>query len=133
MVGIDIVEVERIKKAIEKNSNFPEKILTKAEIMYLNTKPDVVVNGKFSPKIYTLAGFFAAKEAILKSFGVGVGNGYGFLDIEVNHTKMGAPTVKLSEKLQNYAKNNNFGVIFLSISHDGNYAIAQANLEKSQK
>ena len=51
MVGIDIVEVERIKKAIEKNSNFPEKILTKAEIMYLNTQPDVVVNGKFSPKI----------------------------------------------------------------------------------
>ena len=75
MIGCDIIEIERIKSSIDKfGDNFINKIMTCREIEIYNLK------GK---KAEFAAGRFAAKEAVAKSFGLGIGRGYAFTDIEV--------------------------------------------------
>lgn len=133
MVGIDIVKISRIAEAMEKEK-FCEKILNKIEIDYANSKSKVVTKYGFDSVAMTVAGLFAAKEAVLKAVGVGMTNGYGFKDITIDHDKMGAPVVKLSEKLQKYMDKDilrNGAGICVSIAHDGEYATAMATIVKN--
>jgi len=121
MVGIDIVFVPRIKEKLD-NEKFFDKILTSVEKKYILLKKSA--NKDVEAK--SLAGFFAVKEAVLKAFGVGITNGYGFQDITIDHNEFGAPIVLLSEKLQNLLKEKHKNEINVSISHDGEYATAIA-------
>lgn len=123
MVGIDLVLVSRLNDKVG-NIAFYNKILNKIEIEYLKTKRSA--NQDVEAK--SLAGFFAAKEAILKAFGVGITNGYGFKDITIDHDKFGAPIVILSDKLSVLMQNTPKTKINISISHDGDYATAIAIL-----
>ena len=124
MVGIDIILVSRMKKALE-NNKFYDRILNKEEKEYIfkNKQANKDVEAR------SVAGFFAAKEAVLKAFGVGITNGYGFLDITISHDEFGAPIVLLSKNLNKLLIAKNKKQINISVSHDGDYATAIAILE----
>lgn len=114
-LGTDIVEISRIKKAIERTSTFLEKVYTKKEIEYISQKKNPYPS---------YAGRFAAKEAISKAFGTGVRE-FGLLDIEILNDDLGKPVVYLSGKLSKKYS----GKLNLSISHSKEYATATAILE----
>lgn len=113
-VGVDIIEIERIKKACMRE-NFIKKIFTEKEIE--------LFRGKYN----SLAGNFAVKEAVAKSFGTGVRN-FNINEIEVLRNEKGMPFVILYGRAELISKNLNIGKIFVSISHDresaAGYAIA---------
>ncbi len=113
--GIDIIEIERISKAIE-NQKFLERIFTKNEIKYFNT---------INNNIYTIAGSFASKEAVVKALGTGV-RGFKWIDIEIVRNELGKPMVVLYRNAKKIAEENEITKIELSISHCKEYAVAQA-------
>ena len=119
--GIDIIEIERVERAASKQG-FVNRVLTKIEKEYWESKGCAV---------QTLAGLFAAKEAVSKAFGTGIGP-IELKDIEVLHSEEGAPYVLLrgaaAELLEKKAAAN----VFLSISHSRYYAVAQAILEAKE-
>lgn len=122
MVGIDIVEIKRIKN-LNDNGKLENKILSDREKDYLKSKSTkVVLDREFSEYDSSLAGFWAAKEAVLKAFGVGIKN-INFKHVEIMHKESGAPYVKINKNLldkicQKAPKN-----IEISITHDGGLAI----------
>lgn len=78
----------------------------------------------------TAAGFWAAKEACSKALGTGIGKECGFHDILLSKTDRGAPEITVSEALM-----QRFNIIdsSVSISHDGDYAIAVVALERDNR
>lgn len=119
--GVDIVEVARIRKSLEKYSpRFEEKVFTPEEILYCRSRPE--------PGIH-FAARFAAKEAVMKCMGRGIGQQIGFKDVEVTHMKTGQPLVKMRGKGKEIFLRLKLKTIHLSISHDKNYSIAQAIAE----
>ena len=76
----------------------------------------------------TAAGFWAVKEACSKALGVGIGSECSFHDIEITKTQKGAPQIKLSNKI---IKKFNIKDSSVSITHDGEYAIAVVALERT--
>lgn len=115
-IGIDIIEIERIKNAIKDNSRFLEKIFTNDEIKYFES------NGF---KAESIAGNFAAKEAISKSMGTGIRH-FNFKDIEVLRDELGKPIVKTYNNLEQMCIDYNVLEIKVSISHCKQYAVANA-------
>lgn len=107
-VGIDIVEVERIKSAIEKNPKFIEKVFTEKEIEYCEARKN---------KYESYAGRFAAKEALSKAIGTGFRD-LSFLDIEVTNNALGNPKISYKDIKAS-----------ISISHETHYAISIVIIE----
>ncbi len=104
-----------MKKLIEKYDNkFLEKFLSPQEII-------LVKNHR------TAAGFWAAKEAASKALGCGIGAECSFHDIVITKTAKGAPLLELSTKVKEHFK---IDTSALSITHDGDYAIAVVTHEK---
>lgn len=112
-LGVDIVRIERIKKLIE-NANFLERCFSAPERAYFATKG-------YKPE--TIAGLFAAKEAFSKAIGTGIRD-FKLADVQILHTDLGKPYLALIGTAQIAAAENGFGDFHLSISHDGDYAIA---------
>ena len=115
-IGIDIVEIERIKQYMDKNNNFLIKIFTDREIELFKSKG-------YAPQ--TIAGNFAAKEAISKSLGLGI-RGYDLKDIEILRNELGKPIVNTYNNLKKICENYKVLDIKVSISHGKDYAIANA-------
>lgn len=113
--GIDIIEIERINKAV-KNVKFVKRIFTKKEIEYFKS---------INNNIYTIAGRFAAKEAVVKTLGTGL-RGFKWIDIEIDRDELGKPIVTLYEKASEISNEKGITKIELSISHCRQYAVAQA-------
>ena len=118
--GIDIVKNSRIKNLIEKyGERFLKKIYTGAEISYcqqkLNSAP-------------SFAARFAAKEAVLKALGTGMRKN-SWQDIEIVKNELGKPEVNLTAKTKKKAEELEVSSIFLSISHEKEYSIAQIVME----
>jgi holo-[acyl-carrier protein] synthase len=109
-IGIDIVELYRIKSTIERNEKFVLRILTPREKDRYDSLPP-------RRKIEFLAGRFAAKEAYSKARGTGIGK-LSFQDIEIL-SENGKPVI-VSEEAEK---------IFVSISHSKDYAVAQVIIE----
>jgi len=108
-IGTDITVVSRIENSINKFGNkFLDKFLTKEE-------------QNISKRAESIAGYWAAKEAIAKALGCGIGAELGFHDIILYKDKKNAPHFKLSDKAQKYHNIKNSS---LSIAHDGGFAIA---------
>ena len=117
-VGTDIIEIERIKKAIERTPKFLEKTFTEKEIELFKSK---------AMKAESIAGNFAAKEAISKAIGRGF-RGFAFNDLEVLRDELGKPIVNISDKLKEFLEYEE--VIFhISISHNKTCAIAFVTME----
>jgi len=112
-IGIDLVRVRRIKEILERwGDRFEKKIFTTQEINNLSEEK----------KFIHLAGKFAAKESILKSLGK-IGK---WQDIEILKKKNGKPYVKLQGKTAKIARKKGIEKILITLSHDGEYAIAEA-------
>ncbi len=122
-IGVDIIQNSRIKKAI-KNKFFVNRIFTKSEI--LSSKIRNYKTNYFAKR-------FAAKEAFIKSIGIGIRKGINFKDIYIINDKSGKPNIKFSNKVNNLIvkkfKTRNFD-IFLSLSDEKNYSIAFVIIQK---
>jgi len=93
--GIDLVKIERIEKIIKKwGDNFIFRIFTPIEREYCEKKKD--------NKYQSYAGRFAAKEALLKSLGLGL-RGVNWKEIEIENNELGQPVIVTSGKLKNIA------------------------------
>lgn len=126
MLGVDIISIARVERILARSGEaFLKRFLSKREIALCVGK-----NGDFNTQ--RIAGFYAAKEALLKALGCGISAECGFMDIKLRKNSRGAPKIKLKKRIKKH-----FGVkkIYLSISHDkgshdkganknGGYAIA---------
>ena len=120
-VGIDIIEVARIESSHERfGDRFLRRILRPAEIEYClsHRRP-----GPF------LAARFAAKEAISKAFGTGIGAPLGWRDMEVMRELSGQPYVVLHDAGLKLFQDRGARRLHLSISHTDHYAAVVAVLE----
>jgi len=118
-VGTDLVEIARIQNAIEKNPHFMERVYTKEEIAYCQRKKN---------PWQSFAARFAAKEAVSKAFGTGIGP-VGLTEIEIRNKSNGQPEVVLHGKAQAMADSRNIQRVHVSLSHSETYAMATAVLE----
>ena len=113
-LGIDIIKVQRIRDALARfGSRFSARVLTPAEQRYVRDRPE------------TLAGRWAAKEAVSKVLGLGV-RGIGWREIEVERLPTGQPAVRLHGRAEARARQLGMERIALSISHEADYAVAIA-------
>ena len=119
--GIDLVKIERIEKIIKKwGDNFTSRVFTLLEREYCEKKK--------GNKYQSYAGRFAAKEALLKSLGLGL-RGVNWKEIEIENNELGQPIIVTSGKLKNIASVKEVSKYFISISHTKDYAVAQVILE----
>jgi len=114
MIGIDLIKTSRMNSLMER---FGDKALVK----FLNEEEILLVKN-----YKTAAGFWAVKEACSKALGVGIGADCAFHDIKISKTKKGAPIIKLSLKVM---EKFNIKDTSVSITHDGEYAIAVVAIE----
>jgi len=119
--GIDIIEVTRIAASYEKfGERFVNRILVADEIAYCLSHRQ--------PAPF-LAVRFAAKEAVSKAFGTGIGAQLGWQDIEVRRKESGEPYVVLHGKGQELFQARGAKHLHVSLSHTQQYAAAMAILE----
>ncbi|MDL2248662.1 holo-ACP synthase [Tyzzerella sp. OttesenSCG-928-J15] len=115
-IGCDIIEIERVKKAVEKE-NFLQRYFTDGEISLIAKKG-----------ANTAAGNFCVKEAVVKAFGTGFGNIMP-KDIEVLRDENGKPYVKLYNAAQDTFNQLGATQILVTISHSRENAIAYVVIE----
>ena len=118
-VGVDIVQVDRIQKNIEKQK-FIDKVYTEKEKEYLTKR-------QLNPQ--TAAGLFAAKEALSKTLGTGI-SGFSITDIEIVKDEFNKPEILLHNNALKISKDKGIDKINISISHEKDYAIAFAVAER---
>ena len=113
-LGIDIIRVERIRASLERfGDRFTNRVLTPSEQRYVRGRPE------------TMAGRWAAKEAVSKVLGLGV-RGIGWRDIEIERLPTGQPAVRLHGRAAARAEQLGMGRIAVSITHESDYAVAMA-------
>ncbi len=117
-IGIDVVEVDRIADAIERHGEgFLARIFTDRERAYCSSQK--------RPALH-FAARFAAKEAIAKAFGTGIGKDLGWLDMEIVRRPSGEPAVELNGTGKAYAESAGIDSIKISLTHAREYAAANA-------
>jgi holo-[acyl-carrier protein] synthase len=113
-LGIDIIRVSRIADVLKRfGDRFSDRVLTPTEAVYVRRRPE------------TLAGRWAAKEAVSKVLGLGV-RGIGWRDIEIERLPTGQPAVRLHGRAARRAEQLGMGQIAVSISHESEFAVATA-------
>ncbi len=118
-LGCDLCAIPRMEKIIG-DERFLQRYFTAEERAYIAAR---------ARSAQTAAGIFAAKEALVKA----IGTGFGMLspaDVEIAHADCGAPIYRMNEKVLNALHARGANRAFLSISHDGDYAMATAVLEE---
>lgn len=119
--GIDIVDISRFERFVaENNVSLFQRLFTAGEQEYCAAK-------KRSAQHYALR--FAAKEAFLKALGTGLREGVSWRDMEVVHDVYGKPELHLSGGAAQLFASKGLRRCFLSLSHDGNCAVASVILE----
>jgi len=113
-LGTDVVEVERFRLILERRATLAERLFTDGERAY--------GAGQHDPT-ESLAARFAAKEAVMKALGVGLGD-FNFHDVEVVRADSGAPSLVLSGKAKGIAANLGVVTWHLSLSHTSSTAMA---------
>ena len=117
-IGIDVVEVERIGSAIARHGEpFLAKLFTPAERAYCTSQKQ--------PNLH-YAARFAAKEAVSKALGTGIGAQAGWLDLEITRDPFGAPKLALTGNAAAFTKQNGITEIQISLTHAREYAAANA-------
>ena len=120
-LGIDIIEIDRIKKSIENyGERFLNKIFTQEEIIYCNNKFN---------KYQHYAARFAAKEAVYKALASGWKEGLRWKDIEIQNDASGMPSINPNGKFQKFLSDNT--QLKISISHSENYVTSVAIIFKN--
>lgn len=123
-IGTDLVELERLDLSLRRHGQrLIDRICRPGEV-------NTARQGK--AMLQHIGGLFAAKEAVLKALGTGMGQGLGFRQVEVVTGETGPPRVRLHDRAANRAKSMGIRVIHLSISHERHYAMAIAIAEGSR-
>ena len=112
-VGTDLIEIERIRRALARYARFRERCFTEAERAYCDSRPNPA---------QSYAGRFAGKEAVGKALGFGVARAFAWREVEI--VGRPKPTVRLSGRLEALAGRLGAGVIDLSMSHSRELATA---------
>jgi holo-[acyl-carrier protein] synthase len=113
-LGIDIIKVDRIAASLARfGDRFTRRVLTPHEQRHVRGRPE------------TMAGRWAAKEAVSKVLGLGV-RGIGWRDIEIERLPTGQPSVRLHGRAAARATQLGMGRVAVSISHESDYAVAIA-------
>ena len=121
-IGIDIIEVARIREVLLRTPRFSERVFTRAEREYCDSR------GAVSAQHY--AARFAAKEAALKALQTGWRGGISWQDVEVASKENGAPYLIFAGQVLATFKEFRATATHLSISHTTEHAIAQVVLER---
>ena len=122
-IGIDIIEVRRIREVLGRTPRFAERVFTAAERTYCDSR------GTVAAQHY--AARFAAKEATLKALRTGWRGGIGWQDVEVASRDNGAPYLIFHGRVQELFEKSGATVAHLSLSHTGEHAIAEVILERA--
>ncbi len=119
-IGVDLASIPRLREAVERwDDRFLRRVFTDQEIAYCRGRRDPIPH---------FAARFAAKEATLKALGTGLRMGVNWREMEVRRERGEAPTMVLSGRCRAIALSKGAECVLLSLSHDGDYALAQAML-----
>ncbi len=118
LIGTDIIEVERIRAALENriNGKFSARVFTAEEVKYCESKS--------AAKYQSYAARFAGKEAVSKAFGTGIGENALFNEIEILNDETGKPYVKLYGRAAKHYEQIGGNGISITLSHCKEYAVA---------
>ena len=120
-IGVDLVECARIQHSLDRfGERFLHRVFTDGEIEYSNSM-------KFPAR--HLAARFAAKEAVSKAFGTGIGKAMGWRDIDVRKKPSGEPYLVLSGGADELGRTRGVTSALITLSHTDNYAMACIVLE----
>ena len=118
-IGIDIAEVARMKQAVERwGDHFLDKVFTPSEIAFCRNRAN---------RYQALAARFACKEAVSKCLGTGFRRGVNPKMIEIVDNERSRPTVRLYGRAAEFGRGYRF---HLSLSHERNYVVAVAMMER---
>ena len=118
-VGVDLIEIERIRRALERYPRFRDRCFTAAEQLYCDSRPNPA---------QSYAGRFAGKEAVGKALGFGVARAFAWRDVEI--VGRPKPSVTLSGGIARWAEERGAGSIDLSMTHSRELANAVAVVEQ---
>ena len=119
-IGVDLALVPRVRQIVERwDERFLRRVFTDDEIAYCRRRRDPIPH---------FAARFAAKEATLKALGTGMRMGVSWREMEVQRERGEAPTMVLSGRCRAIALAKGAREVLLSLTHDGDYALAQAML-----
>jgi holo-[acyl-carrier protein] synthase len=116
-VGVDLVEVARLRRLLAEHGDRHDELFTAAELDYCRGK---------RRRDEHLAARFAAKEAVLKAFGTGIGQRMRFAEVEVLNEQSGRPRVRLRGAVAAYAERHGLSQLDVSLSHTAGTALAHA-------
>jgi holo-[acyl-carrier protein] synthase len=122
-IGIDIIEVRRVREVLLRTPRFTERVFTQRERDYCDSR------GAVAAQHY--AARFAAKEAALKALGTGWAGGVAWQDVEVSSQESGAPRLNFHGYVLKLYEQSGATAAHLSISHTTEHAIAQVVLERA--
>jgi holo-[acyl-carrier protein] synthase len=118
-IGIDVVGIERFRRSLTRTPGMRERLFTAGELVYADRKADPVPS---------LAARFAAREAVMKALGLGLG-AFGFHDVWVEVEESGAPRLRVTGRAWELAVDRGVVRWHLSLSHDSPVAVAVAIAE----
>lgn len=113
-IGVDVVEIERFRRSLERTPTMRDRLFTPIELAYVAPKLDPVPS---------LAARFAAREAVMKSLGLGLG-AFGFHDVWVERAESGAPSLAFAGKALDLAHEAGVQHWHLSLTHSELVAVA---------
>ncbi len=119
-IGIDLVDIDRFRVSLERTPSMRTRLFTESELAYVAPQADPVPS---------LAARFAAREAVMKSLGVGLG-AFGFHEVWVERADTGAPSLVVTGRAKSLADDAGVGGWHLSLTHSastaGAYVLATA-------
>lgn len=118
-IGIDLVDIDRFRRSLERTPTMRERLFTDAELAYVAPQSDDAAS---------LAARFAAREAVMKSLGLGLG-AFGFHDVWVDRMESGLPTLVITGRARELADAAGVRSWHLSLTHSdtvaGAYVVAE--------
>jgi holo-[acyl-carrier protein] synthase len=112
-VGVDLIEIERVRRALERYPNFRDRCFTQDERRYCDSRPNPAQH---------YAARFAGKEAVGKAIGFGVARAFAWRDVEIAGRPK--PSVRLTGRVAAWAERVGAGTLDLSMTHSRELAAA---------
>jgi holo-[acyl-carrier protein] synthase len=113
-IGVDVVDIDRFRRSLERTPSMRERLFTEVELEYVAPQADPVPS---------LAARFAAREAVMKSLGLGLG-AFGFHDVWVERAESGAPSLRVTSRAADLAAAAGVARWHLSLTHSDLVAVA---------
>lgn len=118
---MDLCEIARMERILQQDNGFLQRYFTKEEQAYLAARGEAASQ--------SMAAMFAAKEALLKALGVGIGGGIPLVDIGIAHNEAGQPSYALAGRAAQALAGLGATHTWLSLTHEGGMAAAVAVVE----